>query len=53
VEDIPINTKIESHHIRSVRPGKGLPPKEIDRVIGSTLKVSVKKGTPVSWDVLF
>lgn len=51
VEDIPAGTKIQSHHIRSVRPGKGLPPKEIGRVINATLKRAIKKGTPVSWDV--
>jgi N-acetylneuraminate synthase len=52
VQDIEQGTKIEAHHIRSLRPNKGLPPKEIDRVIGSILKQRVKKGTPVSWDVL-
>lgn len=52
IQDIEQGTKIEAHHIRSLRPNKGLPPKEFDRVIGSTLKQRVKKGTPVSWDVL-
>ena len=50
VEDIPAGTKIEAHQVRSLRPGKGLPPKEFDRVIGKTVKRTVKKGTPVSWD---
>ncbi|HEV8052730.1 MAG TPA: pseudaminic acid synthase [Parachlamydiaceae bacterium] len=51
VEDISAGTKIEEHHVRSVRPGKGLPPKEIDRIIGMEVKKAIKKGTPVSWDV--
>lgn len=50
VEDIEPGTKIEAHHIRSVRPGKGLPPKELENIIGKTLKKEVKKGTPVSWN---
>jgi pseudaminic acid synthase len=50
VEDIEKGTRIEPHHIRSVRPGRGLPPKELEKVIGLTLKENVKKGTPVSWD---
>lgn len=50
IEDLESGTKIESHHIRSLRPGKGLPPKEFDHVIGKLLNQKVTKGTPVSWD---
>lgn len=49
VEDIAPGTKIEAHHIRSVRPGKGLSPKEIDKIMGLTVNKAIKKGTPVSW----
>lgn len=49
VEDIVAGTTIKPHHIRSVRPNNGLPPKEIDNVIGLTLKHSVVNGTPVNW----
>jgi pseudaminic acid synthase len=51
VEDIAAGEVVQSHHVRSVRPGKGLPPKEFDHVIGLKLLMSVKKGTPVSWEV--
>jgi N-acetylneuraminate synthase len=51
VEDIPTGTKIEPHHIRSVRPAKGLSPKEFDNIVGRVITKEVKKGTPVSWDV--
>lgn len=50
VEDLSAGTTIQPHHIRSVRPNNGLPPKEIDNVIGLTLKHSVVNGTPVSWN---
>lgn len=50
VEDIPAGTVIGPKHVRTIRPANGLPPKEMDRVLGSTLKQSVKKGTPVSWN---
>lgn len=50
VEDLPAGTVIEMHHVRSVRPAEGLPPKEIDRLLGMRLNKSVKYGTPVSWD---
>ena len=50
VEELKEGTRIERHHIRSVRPGKGLPPKELAKILGLTLVQAVKKGTPVSWD---
>ena len=51
VEDLPAGTIVQANHMRSVRPGDGLPPKELERVIGLTIRASVKKGTPVSWDL--
>lgn len=51
VEDIQTGAVVKASHVRSVRPSKGLPPKEIDNVIGLTLRQSVKKGTPVSWNL--
>jgi pseudaminic acid synthase len=38
-------------NVRSVRPSGGLPPKEIDRVIGRPFIVNAGPGTPVSWDL--
>lgn len=51
VEDLPSGTVVQIQHIRSVRPGSGLPPKELSHVLGLTLTQEVKKGTPVKWDV--
>ncbi|MBA3722721.1 MAG: pseudaminic acid synthase [Parachlamydiaceae bacterium] len=51
VEELKPGMIVQMHHIRSVRPGNGLPPKEIDRIIGLKLEHPVKKGTPVSWDL--
>jgi N-acetylneuraminate synthase len=50
VEDLKQGDIVQVHHIRSVRPNRGLAPKEMHRLIGQTLKQSVQKGTPVSWD---
>jgi pseudaminic acid synthase len=38
-------------NVRSVRPGGGLPPKEIDRVMGRAFLTDAPAGTPVSWDL--
>lgn len=51
VQDLPSGTKVEAQHIRSLRPRSGLPPKEIEKVIGRDLKQDVRKGTPVCWDL--
>jgi pseudaminic acid synthase len=50
VEDLPEGAILEAKHLRTLRPALGLPPKEIDRLIGKRLAKSVKKGTPVQWD---
>jgi pseudaminic acid synthase len=39
-------------NLRIVRPGSGLPPQFADRVNGRKVKMDVKAGTPVSWDML-
>lgn len=51
VEDVPSGTALQASHVRTVRPSKGLPPKQLPHVLGLVLKQSVKKGTPVNWDV--
>ena len=43
---------ITSDVVRSVRPGFGLAPKYLEKVLGSKLKIDVEYGTPVSWDQL-
>ncbi len=50
VESLPKGTVIESHHLRSVRPGKGLSPHVADQLIGLRLVKDVNPGTAVSWD---
>ena len=38
--------------LRSIRPGLGLPAKYYDIVLGMRVKRDVRRGTPVSWDLL-
>ncbi len=51
VEDLAKGSILKPQHVRTVRPGKGLPPKELPHLLGLTLSQSVQKGTPVSWEV--
>lgn len=50
VKDMNKGEKITPEHIRAIRPGKGLPPKEYDLLIGKTVSCFVKRGEPVHWD---
>ncbi len=47
VKDMTAGSVITADVIRSVRPGYGLPPKEMDSILGSILISDVKYGQPV------
>lgn len=51
VETLKAGTTIQLQHLRTVRPGKGLPPKELSKLIGKQLTKDVQKGTPASWGI--
>ncbi len=52
VEDIPANAELTAKNIRVIRPGDGLPPKYLDMVIGRRAKGLIKRGTPLSLDLM-
>lgn len=52
VKDIKEGEVITEENIRSIRPGYGLPPKYTKDVLGKIATREVKKGTPVSWDII-
>ena len=39
-------------NLRAVRPGYGLPPRYLDALLGRRVGRAVRKGTPMSWDLL-
>jgi N-acetylneuraminate synthase len=39
-------------NLRAIRPGFGLPPKFLDELLGRKVKKAVKRGTPMSWDLV-
>jgi pseudaminic acid synthase len=39
-------------NLRRIRPGRGLSPKYYEQLLGKTVKTDVKKGTPVTWDLI-
>lgn len=40
------------NNVRSVRPGYGLAPKELETVLGRVLTQDAKKGTPLTWKLV-
>ncbi len=52
VKDIKAGETITSEHVKSIRPGYGLPPKYLDLVIGKVAKGYISKGQPMSFEVI-
>jgi len=52
VSDMKAGDTFTSATIRAIRPGLGLPPKYLDRIIGKHAARDIKKGTPVNWSLI-
>lgn len=50
--DMKSGDTLTNKSVRIVRPGYGLEPKYYDLILGKTIKKDVKKGTPLSWELL-
>lgn len=51
-EDMKSGETFNEKNLRVVRPGMGLAPKFYEIVLGKSVKLDLKKGTPVTWDIL-
>ncbi|WP_285906376.1 pseudaminic acid synthase [Pseudodesulfovibrio pelocollis] len=51
-QDIKAGETLTPDNVRSVRPGHGLHPKHFDDIIGQTAKAAIRKGTPLSWELI-
>jgi N-acetylneuraminate synthase len=52
VRDLAAGSTIGPADVRAIRPGNGLPPSLADLIVGRVLRKPVRRGTPVSWDLL-
>jgi N-acetylneuraminate synthase len=50
--DLKAGDVLTSDNLRCVRPGKGLPPKYYDTLLGRRVSRNVAAGTPASWDLI-
>ncbi len=52
VEDIKADEVFTRDNVRSIRPGHGLHPKHLEKILGRIAARNVKRGTPLSWDLV-
>ncbi len=52
VNDIEAGETLTRENVRAIRPGFGLPPKELALVLGRTAAHRIARGTPLSWSCL-
>ncbi|MHA2142698.1 MAG: pseudaminic acid synthase [Candidatus Thorarchaeota archaeon] len=51
-QDVQKGETFTSENVRSVRPGYGLPPKHLKKILGRRAKKAIKRGTPLVWDLI-
>lgn len=51
-EDLKLGDALTSRNLRAIRPGRGLAPKFIADVMGRRVTRAVKRGTPMTWDLI-
>lgn len=52
VSDIEKGQVLTRENIRAIRPGFGLPPKYVDKVLGMRATRKLTRGTPLAWNLL-
>ena len=51
-EDINAGDILTTQNLRAIRPGHGLPPKYITQLLGKKVSQTIKRGTPISWELI-
>lgn len=52
VKDVKAGDEFDDSNVRSIRPGYGLEPKFLDRILGRRASRDVKRGEPMSWELV-
>jgi N-acetylneuraminate synthase len=52
VQDVAAGGAFTRENVRVIRPGQGLPPRELPGVLGRRARMAIQRGTPMSWDLV-
>ncbi|MFX0195108.1 MAG: pseudaminic acid synthase [Candidatus Hodarchaeota archaeon] len=52
IKDIRAGEEFSHTNVRSIRPGYGLHTRYLEQVLGRYAKINIRKGTPLSWDLV-
>jgi len=52
VEDLKAGDTLSLENVRAIRPGLGLPPRDLERVLGMRIGRDARRGTPLDWALL-
>ena len=52
VADVAAGEPLTADNVRSIRPGHGLAPKHLDRVLGRRAARDISRGTPLTWELV-
>ena len=50
--DVKAGELFTVRNVRAIRPGYGLPPKESHKVLGRRARTDIRRGTPMSWNLV-
>lgn len=51
VRDMKAGDEFTDKNVRSIRPGMGLAPKYLAKILGRAASIDLEKGTPLDWDM--
>ena len=51
VRDVPAGQPLGEEDVRAIRPGYGLPPGNMSKVLGRSLVRDAERGSPLTWDL--
>jgi N-acetylneuraminate synthase len=49
VQDVKAGDVLTEENVRSIRPGHGLPPRQLPEILGRRASRDIQRGTPLSW----
>jgi pseudaminic acid synthase len=52
VADVKAGERLDDRSVRSIRPGHGLSPRHLPDVLGRVASRDIRRGTPLTWDML-